>query len=82
MGSKSLIFINCHLRGKVFFFFNIIVHLETKLSLLAHQTHVAERNANIQRILYELKMPRFKTQKKKKKNIGKGLNHTVSLFNL
>ncbi|KAI8352122.1 Endonuclease/exonuclease/phosphatase [Choanephora cucurbitarum] len=49
VGSKSLIFINCHLR--------------------AHQTHVAERNANIQRILYELKMPRFKTQKKKKKNI-------------
>ncbi|KAI8086906.1 Endonuclease/exonuclease/phosphatase, partial [Gilbertella persicaria] len=47
IGSKSFIFINCHLR--------------------AHQTNVAERNANVHRILYELKMPKFKTLKHKKK---------------
>ncbi|KAL0138945.1 Endonuclease/exonuclease/phosphatase [Mucor lusitanicus] len=46
-GSRSLLFINCHLR--------------------AHQTKLTERNANIQRILYELKMPSFKTGKNKKK---------------
>lgn len=46
-GSRSLLFINCH--------------------LTAHQTKLAERNANVHRILYELKMPNFTTGKNKKK---------------
>ncbi|KAI8092059.1 Endonuclease/exonuclease/phosphatase [Thamnidium elegans] len=47
-GSRSLLFINCH--------------------LTAHQTKLSERNANVQRILCELKMPNFNTKKNKKKS--------------
>ncbi|KAI8150203.1 Endonuclease/exonuclease/phosphatase [Fennellomyces sp. T-0311] len=40
-GSRSLLFINCHLR--------------------AHQSKLTERNANVHRILHELKIPDFKS---------------------
>ncbi|KAI9317970.1 Endonuclease/exonuclease/phosphatase [Dichotomocladium elegans] len=48
-GSRSFLFINCHLR--------------------AHQTKVAERNANVERILHELRIRGFDQPKEKNTKI-------------
>ncbi|KAI8879924.1 DNase I-like protein [Backusella circina FSU 941] len=53
-GTRSFIFINCH--------------------LTAHQSKLSERNANVQRILDELNMPKFSSAKIKTK--GKDLSVT------